>query len=490
MSVARLAVSTLLAGVALASSWVAMPAPASAHPLGNFTVNRAVVVEVGASEVGIRYVIDMAEIPAFSERRLIDSDADGVISDAEAAMWAETTCSSARAGLAVSLDRERLPLADGGAPELTFPPGAGGLDTIRLVCRWAAPSEAIAGERLIAIGDASDDGRLGWREVTIAAGPGIEIVASDVPASSPSRELTSYPDDLLQSPPDVRTGTATVRAGSGSPVAAEEDEPPAMAVAPGDDPGDALAGLVSGGTLSLGLLGPLVAGLLGAAHAVSPGHGKTLVAAYVIGSRGTLRHAAVLGLTVAATHTIGVFLLGAVLLVGGSLIVPEQLISWLSIAAAVLVVGLGAGMLWRALADVRHARAHQHGHGHHHPHGHGDDHRHQTAMPGRLRNVVGLGLAGGMVPSASAVIVLVVAIGTGEVLYGLALIGAFGVGMAVVLGGLALATSWVRGRIADRVSSAGSPLLRRAGRAVPFVAATAVLAAGAVTGVGALSQVL
>ena len=111
-------------------------------------------------------------------------------------------------------------------------------------------------------------------------------------------------------------------------------------------------------------------------------------------------------------------------------------------------------------------------------------------MPSRLRSVVALGLAGGMVPSASAVIVLVVAIGTGEVLYGLALIGAFGVGMAVVLGGLALTTGWVRGRIAARVSTAASPLLRRATRAVPFVAASAVLVAGVVTGVGALSQAL
>jgi ABC-type nickel/cobalt efflux system permease component RcnA len=235
------------------------------------------------------------------------------------------------------------------------------------------------------------------------------------------------------------------------------------------------------------VLGILLAAGLGAAHAVSPGHGKTLVAAYLIGSQGSRRHAATLGLTVAVTHTAGVFLLGAVTLLAGQFLVPERVIRWLTIGSGFLVVLLGAGLVLRAARGSRashdHGHEHERSHVHEHPHEHSHPHREL-----RARNVVALGLAGGMVPSASALIVLLVAITTGRLLFGLVLIMAFGVGMSLILGGLAVATTMVRGAVTASGGIASHALIRRAASAVPLVAGVAVLAAGLAVTIGALAR--
>ena len=213
------------------------------------------------------------------------------------------------------------------------------------------------------------------------------------------------------------------------------------------------------------LLALAVAAGLGAAHAVSPGHGKALIAAYVIGSRGSLRRAAGLGLTVAASHTIGVFALGLIVLSATEVLVPDQVVAWLSVASGILVVGLGASVL-----DV--------------PGAHGEvgcprrprtiirtrmgtitrTHicpEHEGAPPPAAREFLTLGLVGGMVPSTSALLVLLVAVATGRVLEGLLLIAAFGLGMAVVLGGLAAVTGLARNGLAGAASGPGGSTVRR-----------------------------
>jgi ABC-type nickel/cobalt efflux system permease component RcnA len=232
------------------------------------------------------------------------------------------------------------------------------------------------------------------------------------------------------------------------------------------------------------LVGLLVAAGLGAAHALSPGHGKTLVAAYLVGSRGTAGQAVALGLTVAATHTVGVLVLGAVILVAGELLLPEAVIGWLTVISGGLMALLGGGLLLRALRGRR-GHGHTHGpagHVHPHAHSHGRGRPHLHATPAStdgvtLRGIALLGVAGGLVPSASALIVLLAAVTTGRLIFGLGLIAAFGLGMAMVLGGLAVATTLARGWLDRHVSTDGR-LARVAAGIVPIGSGAVVLGIG------------
>jgi len=477
---------------------------ASAHPLGNYTVNRALVLQVGASEIVVRYVIDMAEIPAFSELQAIDRDGDGQTDASEATAYAASGCSVVRSAISLDLDATALPLTMGGVPALTFPPGAGGLSTLRLVCHFMAVLPAGGGERTVRVADATDDGHVGWREVTIAAGPDVTLADADVPSRSPSAELTAYPVDAFQTPPDIRTGTARFRtSGRSSGEAPVSGPAPPASRGTADDP---LAALVGGDlTPAAFSIAMLVALALGAAHALSPGHGKTLVAAYLVGSGGSMRHAATLGLMVAATHTAGVFVLGGATLLIGQFLVPERAIEWLSLGSGVVVLVLGAGLvvraLQRSLGVAPEPNVHAHEHGPDHGHNHGDPRRRPDARPHlhlqrgpahpelRRRNVVALGLAGGMVPSASALIVLLVAITTGRLIVGLLLIVAFGAGMAIVLAGLAVAATLLRGAMRAPRGLRTHPLAQAAGRAVPLLAGIAVVIAGLSATIGALTRI-
>ena len=481
---------------ALAASVAALLAatPASAHPLGNYTVNRSVAVHIGAGEVAVRYVIDMAEIPAFGELQAIDQDGDGQADPAEAAGYAEQACARARSALTVRLDAGAVSLATESAPELSFPAGAGGLPTLRLVCTFSAQVPGGGGERVLQVTDAADDGHVGWREVTISGGSGVVVSFSDVPPRSPSAELTSYPLDALQTPPDVRGGMARFRL---SGIASAEAPVGGPAAPPRrDTANDPLAALVGGTLTPVAAAGALLLALaLGAGHAVSPGHGKTLVAAYLIGSGGSVRHAATLGLTVAVTHTAGVFLLGAATLLLGQFLVPERVIEWLALGSGVLVMLLGAGLVVRAAARIHSRSTHTHAHdnpGHDHQHHDGSRHPHTVAghPPSELRrrNVVALGLAGGMVPSASALLVLLVAITTGRLVFGLLLIVAFGAGMALVLGGLAMATTLLRSAVRAPVAMRAHPVARVLARSVPLLSGIAVLVAGLGVTIGALTR--
>ena len=258
-----------------------------------------------------------------------------------------------------------------------------------------------------------------------ATGPGSSNPTS--PRLSPSALLTAYPQSALTAPPELRGATLSftlARSSAPGPCV------PVVGSAGGRSGDvDPLAALI-GGALSPGVvaLAVLLSLGLGAAHAVSPGHGKTLVAAYVLGSGGSARSALQIGLWVAVSHTAGVLVLGAVTLVASELLLPERLIAWLSLGSGIVVTGLGIVLLGRlAMARRRGASAthashgHDHRHGHDNPHGHGHDH---AATAGRLtwRSAIALGFAGGAVPSASALIVLLVAVSTDRPLLGIGLI--------------------------------------------------------------------
>lgn len=472
----------LAAGAATAILLAWLASPASAHPLGNYTVNRAVAVTLSASRIEVLYLVDMAEIPAFTAIADIDADGDGAVSTDESRVHATATCALVRQQLVLSVDGATLVLSAGADPELSFPAGAGGLQTLRLACRLVADLPEGLDAGTLHVADAADDGHVGWREVTISAAEGVRLTQADVPSRSPSANLTAYPGDRLETPPNVRNGGASF-AISGAPRG--EDLSMVGAPAEASTAIDPLAQLL-GAELSpsLVVLALLLAAGLGAAHALSPGHGKTLVAAYLVGTRGTVRQAMALGATVAATHTAGVLVLGGLVLVAGELLLPETVIGWLTIASGGLMAMLGAALLWRSIRRQGIGR-NSHDHDDDHAAAHAQGRAHQHHDPGwsenpalTVRGVALLGIAGGLVPSASALIVLLAAITTGRLAFGLALILAFGAGMAVVLGGLAVATTLARGWLGSHVGHDRGGALRRAVALLPIGSGLLVLGIG------------
>ena len=504
--------AAVLAALAIALV-VAGATGAAAHPLGNFTVNTYSGLRVGPDRLVVDYVVDMAEIPAFQARQAIDADHDGRVAGPEASRWRDRECPRLVAGLRATLDGRPLPLAVTGSV-LRFPEGVGGLEILRLECALAAPLPA---GRALAYTDTNLQGRVGWREVT-AVGDGTALEAADVPTTSASARLTSYPSDQLTSPLDQRTAALCLRPGDRA-----HENPPSgdrgRSRAPGGcevprrgsvaEPGTGCSGLsttprvgAGDGTLASGVRGGvdrataaftalvgersrsagfavvaiLLAVVLGGAHALAPGHGKTVMAAYLVGLRGTLGQAVTIGATVTVTHTAGVLVLGLVLSTTRA-VASERVYPWLGLASGLLLAAVGVGLLVRA----RTGHGHPHGHGHGHPHGHDHDHghhRHAAGPPLGRRGLVALGLAGGLVPSPSAVVVLLGGIAIGRAWFGVALVLAYGLGMAATLTGIGLLLARLRNRMDRRLQLPGGSLPARLGRLLPAVTASVIVLVG------------
>ncbi len=630
-----------IAGLMIAGL-MALAAPAPAHPMGNFSISHYSGLRIGPDGIVVRYLIDMAEVPTFQETQ------DGALvaepGHPTLAPYLARKAEQLRAGLRLELEGRRLELAPT-AREIAVNPGVGGLPTLKLgmVYRAEWPAAATAGGQL-AYRDENFPERVGWKEIVATAAPGIALTSSSVPAVDRSRELSDYPSDLLETPPQVldarvafsvpvtvaapegsrrgvtehwsapvpepRAALPRATAASGAPalgaarrvngtqdggrmgapvtgialVTPQEARPAAEqpaegagaakdpasgeaedAVARGAEPdsrrdaialqpnrqrsgnGGALADLLVGPGRGLGvvLLAALAAMVLGGLHALEPGHGKTVVAAYLVGARGTARHALLLGLTVTASHTAGVYLLGAVTLYASRYVVPERLYPWLGALSGLMIAGLGCVLFLRRYAGAGdpHAHGHSHGHahghehdpahghahphahalghdqehgrvegcdhthghghahalddghdhghdhghgddhgrgedhGHGHDHGHGDDHdhgrghshghvhdherahghghthgwglgahHHHVPPAGRvsLRELLALGVSGGIVPCPGALVVLLSAVALGRVGFGLFLILAFSVGLAAVLVAIGLVMVYAR----------------------------------------------
>ena len=473
--VARAAVLAALA-IALV---VAGATGAAAHPLGNFTVNTYSGLRVGPDRLVVDYVVDMAEIPTFQARQAIDAGHDGRVAGPEAARWRDRECPRLAAGLRATLDGRPVALAVTGSV-LRFPEGVGGLETLRLECALAAPLPA---GPALAYADTNLQGRVGWREVT-AVGDGTTLEAADVPTTSASARLTSYPSDQLTSPLDQRTATLRLRPGGPSAPAepAGGDGTLASGARGGVDRATAaFTALVGERSRSAGfaVVAILLAVVLGGAHALAPGHGKTVMAAYLVGLRGTLRQAVTIGATVTVTHTAGVLLLGLVLSTTRA-VASEHVYPWLGLASGLLLAAVGVGLLVRA----RTGHGHPHGHGHDHPQGHDHPHDHDhghhrraAGSPLGRRGLVALGLAGGLVPSPSAVVVLLGGIAIGRAWFGVALVLAYGLGMAATLTGIGLLLARLRNRM-DRLRLPGGSLPARLGRLLPAVTASVIVLVG------------
>ena len=211
-----------------------------------------------------------------------------------------------------------------------------------------------------------------------------------------------------------------------------------------------------------------VAFFLGAAHALTPGHGKAIVAAYLVGSRGRLIDAVYLGTIVTATHTASVFLLGLGALYAAQRISMDRIYPWLGVLSGFLVMVIGAALLWKR----SHAHAHPHDHGHPHHH-HDHDHPHVHEAPGK-GSLFSLGISGGLVPCPEALVVLMVSISLGRILLGLAVLVAFSIGLAAVL--ISLGIAMVLAAPAVRSLAGDSKWMR----ALPVASAAVVTILGAV----------
>ena len=402
---------------------LALPAAASAHPLGNFSVNRLDVVRVSRDDVRVTWILDRAEIPTFQDRAR---------SRAQLLEEARTTVDR---HVRLQVDGRRVDLRAQGPGTLAFRPGQGGLRTTRIELDLRARADGAA---RVVLHDGSYADRVGWRAIVVRPGAGT-AVRSSASAEDPTNSLRSYPEALLSSPPDVREATLTVRPGSGTVTApGAAGEGLRTTTSHGADTGFAalLADAAAGRGVLVLLL--LAAAGWGALHALSPGHGKGMVAAYLVGTRGTAADAMLLGLTVTVSHTAGVFALGLVTLGLSAWVLPEDLYPWLTLASGVLVVAVGASVLRGHLRRRRHD--------HHHDHDHDHDHG-----PGR-RGLLLLGASAGIIPCPSALVVLLGAIAQHELGLGLALIVAFSAGLAATLMGLGLAVVWTR-RLGARLAA-------------------------------------
>lgn len=468
-----------------------MPARvASAHPLGNFSINHYSRLEVSPAIIKVFYVVDLAEIPTFQLKKSIDTNGDNRLDSTEQSAFATRRSEEIHKGLSLKANGHSLPL-ELGTPALTLAPGQGGLDTMRLSFWLDAdlPAGTTSSARII-FNDGNDVDRLGWREIVIKSNPGVNITNANVSDKDVSNELRSYPADLLSQP--LRETSATfdyaIAAGAGQISSIAKTAQTPIASANRDNQFSALINYREL-TPSVIFISLLTALGLGALHALEPGHGKSLAAAYLVGTRATSRHAVILGSTVTITHTFSVFLMGLVTLFLSSFIVPEKLFPYLGLLSAFIVIAMGMAMILNA-ARSRRQNSVTTDHTHKfdantgqlvHAHG-GRQHTHAPPAKMNARNVLAVGVSGGLVPCPAALIVLLSAIALGRVGFGMLLIVVFSLGLAGVLTGISLMLVYSKrilsGTMFAAKFTAVMPGNSHLTRALPFVSGVLVIGAG------------
>ncbi len=557
-------------------------APAAAHPLGNFSINHLDSLRFEAGSIIDDAIVDTAEIPTAQAKDIIDSDHDGTASAAELDAYGRSQCEAYRKTLSLTVASTPA-IFTTASTAFSYRPGQAGLQTTRLECRFYAPAD-LAARRAVKFENTFAPNRVGWHEI-IAVGGGSSILDSPVPTTSVTDGLTKYPVDLLSSPLNVRSASFTIVPGSGVPTATKPSaasKPTVSGFSKALGPFSRVVDRINKTfndlvgrhqlTLGVGLLAIGLALILGASHALLPGHGKTVMAAYIAGRQGSVKDAVLVGATVTATHTGGVLLLGLALTLSTSL-AGESVLGWLGVVSGLMIAILGGSLL---LGAVRRRRSgefglfghgHQHGGAHGHVHGpaghqhhghqhhrhdhdvrrelvqigaaplsfdrtplsfamranvggaapvsavaqldleldlanefsridgeHEDDHSHDEAPVKHFsrRGLIGMGIAGGLVPSPSALVVLLSAIALGRTVFGVVLVIGYGAGMAgtLTLAGVLLVR--VRDRYQNRVGEEPGRLrsmLGRWTRLAPYLTAALVLVVGLGLAVRSLGQI-
>lgn len=452
---------------------------ALAHPLGNFSVNQYSRLEVGASEIKIRQILDLAEIPTFQETAAIDTDKNGALSDEELNAYAALITPNLLANLLLTVNGQPIDIRAAGKNVL-LKSGAGNLSTLRI--EWDLIADLRNVENLKSVNQIKFENknyseRLGWSEIVVNRADGVNIFDSTAFGSGVTDELKTYPQDTLAAPLHERTAEFAVSAKALPQTAnllQNRDGHVTETIAQKDKFAELIN--VPEITPTVLLFGLLLAFGFGAMHAMSPGHGKTVVGAYLVGSRGTAKHAAFLGLTVTITHTIGVFAIGLIILFASNYILPEKIVPFLSFVSGLLVFFIGVSLfkdrLFSSLGwKTGGHHSHEHGNSHEsHSHSHDDGHAHSheshshehhahdatththdgvnyhSHLPPEdisWKSLLGLGISGGLLPCPSALVLMLSAISMGRVGYGIVLTLVFSLGLAATLTAVGLAFLYV-----------------------------------------------
>jgi ABC-type nickel/cobalt efflux system permease component RcnA len=523
---------------------------ASAHPMGNFSVNHYSKITLDADRIRIRYFIDLAEIPTYQELQQANISTSAIDPNS-ASVLSYIAARGVELGHSLTLEVNGKPtplrLVSSG---VIFPPGAGGLPTMKMGFVYDAaypptPSTPEANDQqhvILHYADNNFPGHTGWKEIVALVSAG-SLLRSSVPATDRSGELSNYPTDLLTSPPQdleasivaalpalpvavaeahshVTSEQRSSRrpgAAGGSPSLSHTTEKFTVASQPSAivqtatmaatsvhlqanrqlTPRSKFTELIQAQHLSVWFLfsAAMIAIGLGGLHALEPGHGKTVVAAYLVGSRGTARHAVLLGMIVTVSHTAGVFALGAITLYASRYVVPEQLYPWLGALSGITIAGLGFYMFLRRVSGT--ATDHSHAPGESHGHwmfwkrsadeGAGTNLLRSSvapAQPVRLGQLFTLGITGGIIPCPAALIVLLSAFALHRVGLGFFLILAFSIGLAAVLISFGMLMVYAR-RFMTRFQIDG-PITRRW---LPVASSAFITVLGLILTVQALSAV-
>ncbi|MFO0822991.1 MAG: cytochrome c biogenesis protein CcdA [Gemmataceae bacterium] len=456
--------------------------PATAHLLTELRFDRTAAVRVSADAVRVTYTLELSPIALYldSAKRLSAEDISKLQKNARslASAYAKKVASEVTERFQVRLDGEVLTLKVSAIDVTT---------SDHAVCRFTlvAPWPSGGRERTLTVDDATFTDQPGVVNLTVDRKGNredtLELLDVDEPPigvrTQHSAKLTPAQFVLSRKasatvllpfavapPPHVAIGyPRPPEKGIPAPAeAASTDALPEPAMAEAQPPPPNLfvdlarRGLPAlfDSTLGIGVL--LVAAFLfGSAHAFTPGHGKTLVAAYLVGERGTVKHAVILAIATTVAHTGSVIAVAAVLwgVYGNN--VPMQTQSVLQLVAGLLVILVGLWLLLRRITgqadhfhlfgDDHHHHHHGDGHGHSHSHGPGEPHHHHHTPAEKAKTTTGwtrlilMGLGGGLVPCWDAVLLLVAASAMGRVGFALPLLFAFSLGLGAVLVALGVA---------------------------------------------------
>jgi ABC-type nickel/cobalt efflux system permease component RcnA len=512
----------LVRAVVAVTVFLACPAVSSAHPMGNFSISHYAAISVQDGYLELHYILDEAEIPTFQEMQRTGLVANA--SDPSVVSYLSDEAAAFKTGLRLELDGSPLTL-ETVSTNVIFPAGAGGLPTMKLgfLYRASLPNLQTPDRHQLHYRDDNFRDRAGWKEIVATAAPSIALVNANVPAIDQSQQLTNYPTDLTANPPqELEADVAFVITASATRVtplplrairprqpaekipAAATSTPKATSTWHPAQPGAAAPLALKANqqatprspftelmrtrqlSFSLVLFAAVVALGLGGLHALEPGHGKTLVAAYLVGSQGTAVHALLLGLIVTVSHTAGVFLLGAITLYAQKYVVPEQLYPWLGVISGLTISLLGLYLLLQRYLGFESGQLFSHSHGGYRHGGFAETLSDEAAIPETdgaasatsvqavpFRQLLALGITGGMIPCPAALVVLLSAVALHRVGFGLFLIVVFSAGLAAVLIATGLLVVY-SGRFVTQLHGDG-PLLRRW---LPLASAAAVTALG------------
>ncbi len=471
---------------------------ATAHPLGNFSVNQYSHIEVEKSQIKLRAVLDMAEIPTFQQSQTIDTNKDGTLSQEELDVYTEKITPEYIANFLLTVDGQPIQLRPV-AKNIALQIGSADLQTLKISWDLVGDFSNLDTNAIhqLKFENKNNEERIGWNEIVVGRIGEVNIFDSTAFGSGLTKELQAYPSGVLTEMLGERKAEFSF---TSSPLAAgvkplqNRDGHTSAPVEPLKK--DKFAELISVPevTPSIILFGLLVAFGFGAMHALSPGHGKTVVGAYLVGSRGTVKHALFLGATVTITHTLGVFAIGLIMLFASNYILPETLMPFLGFVSGLLVLFIGLTLFkdrlfsalgWKANAHHEHhghdhaddEHSHDHNHEHDglaHTHG-GSTHTHLPPESITWRNLLALGISGGLLPCPSALVLMLSAISLGRIGYGIILTVVFSFGLAATLTAVGLAFLYV-GKIFGNSSLSNNRLIK----ALPVFSAFVIACVGAV----------